>query len=88
MNTFNHFTDNFYVTVGCHPTRCDEFDKADSPEAYLNGLKDVIEKNRPKVVAIGECGLDNQRLHFCSSSIQEKYSSIKYNLLSMFSCYN
>lgn len=69
-------TENLYCTVGCHPTRCDEFDKATAPETYLKSLTDVIKNNQTKVVAIGECGLDNQRLHFCSSAVQEKYDYI------------
>lgn len=68
-------TEHLYCTVGCHPTRCDEFNKAQSPEAYLNSLTDVIINNRPKIVAVGECGLDNQRLHFCSRIVQEKYDN-------------
>lgn len=67
------FLDKLFCTVGCHPTRCDEFNEAVSPEAYLNSLTDVIKNNRSKVIAIGECGLDNQRLHFCSKEVQEKY---------------
>lgn len=43
---------------------------------YLDNLKDVIKNNLLKVVAIGECGLDNQRTHFCSPSVQEKYAIV------------
>jgi len=68
----NIIIENLYCTVGCHPTRCDEFTKSKNPESYLNSLSDLIKNNRSKVVAIGECGLDNQRLHFCSREIQEK----------------
>jgi len=38
----------------------------------------LIKNNRSKVVAIGECGLDNQRLHFCSKEIQEKFVASHY----------
>ncbi|KAE9527574.1 hypothetical protein AGLY_012854 [Aphis glycines] len=72
--------ENLYCTVGCHPTRCDEFTKSKNPESYLNSLSDLIKNNRSKVVAIGECGLDNQRLHFCSREIQEKYFEMQLKL--------
>jgi len=72
--------ENLYCTVGCHPTRCDEFNNAESPEVYLDSLKNVIINNRSKVVAIGECGLDNQRIHFCSPSVQEKYFEMQLKL--------
>lgn len=77
------YVENLYCTVGCHPTRCNEFDKADSPETYLNSLANVIQNNRSKIVAVGECGLDNQRLHFCPSLTQEKYV-VKFDNYSYF----
>lgn len=48
------------MTVGCHPTRCSEFEKyKEGPEAYFSALKGFlthpIAKN--KIVAVGECGL-------------------------------
>lgn len=81
-NIFFFFTlvnviENLYCTVGCHPTRCNEFDEAKTPETYFNSLTDVINSNRAKVVAIGECGLDNQRLHFCPKETQEKYDVLQ-----------
>lgn len=67
------FSDKLYATVGCHPTRCNEFNEFSSgPEGYISALKDLIETNKDKVVAIGECGLDYDRINFCSAEVQKK----------------
>lgn len=65
---------NLYSTVGCHPTRCNEFDKYEGgPLAYLDQLRRTISQNKAHVVAIGELGLDYDRLHFCPKEVQKLY---------------
>jgi TatD DNase family protein len=68
---------SLYATVGCHPTRSSDFDKFNAgPEAYLKALDNLIAANlkgRGRVVAIGECGLDYDRLNWSSKEVQRKY---------------
>ena len=67
--------------MGCHPTRCNEFDEfPEGPEGYIATLKALIESNQDKIVAIGECGLDYDRLNFCAAEVQNKYLESQLDL--------
>lgn len=62
-----------FTTVGVHPTRCKELVEAEGGmAAYLDNLLDLAKEGQKtgKVVAIGECGLDYDRLHFCDQATQ------------------
>lgn len=63
------FAGELFTTVGCHPTKCSEFDKyKDGPEAYFKALKSILAspEAKNKVVAIGECGLGKHTSFFLS----------------------
>lgn len=75
--------ENLYSTVGCHPTRCKEFnDHPGGPTKYLSEMEDLISSD--KVVAIGELGLDNDRLQFCDAQTQRTYFELQLELASRF----
>ena len=61
-----------YTTVGVHPTRGKEW--AADPAGYTAGLEAILREDAacasPVVVAIGECGLDYERVQFCDVETQ------------------
>lgn len=61
---------NFYTTVGLHPCHANRVAKEGGQAAYFQVLEDLIVKYRPKVVAVGECGLDYDRLDYSKKEEQ------------------
>ncbi|MCO5551116.1 hypothetical protein L7F22_004613 [Adiantum nelumboides] len=71
-----------FCTVGVHPTRCSEFEASGNSEKHLKDLLELAKEGvaKGKVVAIGECGLDYDRLQFCSADIQQRYFEKQFSL--------
>eukprot|EP00890_Picochlorum_soloecismus_P003682 jgi/Picsp_1/4314/NSC_01822-R1_related dnase len=66
---------DLFCTAGIHPTRAREWSAfVDGPEKYMEELCKVIEQGIAdgKVVAIGECGLDYDRVRFCDEKTQQE----------------
>lgn len=71
----------FLCTVGCHPTRCGEFEH--DPDEYYAALDDLITRHSVRnaaadagnnsVAAVGEVGLDYDRLFLCPKQVQLVY---------------
>lgn len=71
-----------FCTVGVHPTRCLEFEEhTDGPKAYMQSLRKLAldslqtgeDSKASSLVAVGEFGLDYDRLEFCSKQTQLIY---------------
>ncbi|KAJ2554165.1 hypothetical protein EV175_002684 [Coemansia sp. RSA 1933] len=63
-----------FSTAGCHPTRSSEVDShPGGADAYFAKLHTLIQDNRDKIVAVGECGLDYDRLHFSDKETQNRH---------------
>lgn len=71
-----------YTTLGVHPTRCGEF--LDDPNAYFQQIRDNLTKHRDSIVALGELGLDYDRLNFCEKDVQKEYFEKQLDLCAEF----
>jgi Tat protein secretion system quality control protein TatD with DNase activity len=77
---FTQRASQLYCTVGVHPTRANEFEA--NPTEYYQQLLAVAREGRAagKIVAIGECGLDYDRLQFCSKEVQLRHFQCHFDL--------
>ena len=69
-------------TVGVHPTRCSE-EFGDAPlREHIARLWAACERGMAtrSIVAIGECGLDYDRLEFCPAEIQKRCFEAQFEL--------
>ncbi|KAG5437781.1 hypothetical protein PCANB_000494 [Pneumocystis canis] len=67
---------NLTCTIGCHPTRVNEFEKyQQGPDKYLKEIHKLalLGKELGKVVSFGEIGLDYDRLQHASKILQTTY---------------
>ncbi|GIX63815.1 deoxyribonuclease TATDN1, putative [Babesia caballi] len=72
-----------YTTAGVHPTMCNEFitNKFNkTPQQYIDALDELITKHKNRIVAIGELGLDYDRLNWCERDIQKRYFEMQLDL--------
>lgn len=71
----NETSCELYCTVGVHPTRCMEFEEAENAEANLEELIQLAKDGMSDgtVAAVGEMGLDYDRLEFCPKDVQRKH---------------
>jgi TatD DNase family protein len=84
-NTFDPAGGCLYTTVGFHPTRCGEAAKIvgdasdEEAEKIIHEIfRQFIEKaGKGRVVAIGEFGLDYDRLNFCPIEVQKRFFEIQ-----------
>eukprot|EP01083_Nonionella_stella_P076192 207483_1 len=70
---------SLYSTVGIHPTRMLAFEKEKGgPECLTEKLLQIAKGGN--VVAIGECGLDYDRVQFCPKDVQLKHFEQHFRL--------
>lgn len=84
------FKDQLYCTAGVHPTRTSQLGHSDS---YLEELQTILDKDAitstnstypsnqtGKIIAIGEIGLDYDRLNFSSKQYQLRHFELQLQL--------
>ncbi|KAE8255218.1 hypothetical protein A4X13_0g3109 [Tilletia indica] len=72
---------DIFCTIGCHPTRSTELDKhPGGVEGFTKNLVELVKQGGNKVVALGECGLDKDRLFFAPLDAQQRAFDIQLRL--------
>lgn len=72
---------HLFATAGCHPTRSAEMESYEGggAVAYIAALKSLIQTH-PSIVAVGECGLDYDRLQFSPADAQQRCFELQLQL--------
>lgn len=70
--TLTYNTLGLYCTAGIHPCNSNIFENVDNISTIMNDLNTLVKDglNNHKLVAIGECGLDYDRLEYCNKETQ------------------
>ncbi len=73
---------NYYITSGIHPCRTTEALKLfnNDIESIFKNLDDLINLYKDKIIAVGECGLDYDLLHYSNKEDQLKLFSPHFSL--------
>jgi TatD DNase family protein len=72
--TSGKFQEMLYTTCGVHPTMAGEFEKESAASTqYFDQLLNAGLQYKDHIVAVGEFGLDYDRLQFCDKETQLKY---------------
>lgn len=82
-----------FGTCGIHPTRCSEVESGGGVDAAIAHFRSVLKQQQQQhrnpnalpIVAIGECGLDYDRLQFSPKELQRQYFARHFALASEFS---
>lgn len=71
-----------FSTVGVHPTRANELKDPEDASKIIDQLRAMIVdgKSDGSVLALGECGLDYDRLQFCTKEVQVSAFKLQLNL--------
>lgn len=81
-----HAQPNLYATAGVHPTRTSQADPG-----FLEELQSILDENassrneKGRIIAVGECGLDYDRLHFSDAETQKKHFAQQLELSTRYS---
>lgn len=78
-------SNDYYITVGIHPCRATEAENEIIKEKlsfdkYYQNMTDIVSKYKTKCIAIGECGLDYDRLHYSCKEDQLKHFPIHFEI--------
>jgi len=72
---------HFYTTIGVHPCRATEANQTGMElDKYFELIRDLIQKYKDKIIAIGECGLDYDRFHYSTKEDQLKFFEPHFEL--------